>query len=214
MENKISKQFPYLFLVSLLTLIFLLQTTLTAHGSTEIQLPDGTTLDFAYYKQQNPDVVQAVGEDPTALADHYWNHGIQEGRLPKEGAKDVSASTVISLVNDYRNKNGLSSLSVDPVLMQAAQARARELADNQFFSHTRPADGSSWVTILGDARSSYKTLGENLARKQTSASNVVYAWTTSDSHKAVMLNAKVTGIGVGVAKSTSGDFYFALMVGK
>ena len=38
--------------------------------------------DPAYYANNNPDVVAAVGKDPTALYQHYLAYGKAEGRLP------------------------------------------------------------------------------------------------------------------------------------
>lgn len=179
-----------------------------------IKLPDGTDLDVNYYISQYPDIASTVGSDPKALPDHYWYYGIQEGRLPYDGAKDVGAATVLALVNDYRSENGLEALALDPVLVESAQQRARELADNQYFSHERPGDGSSWATILGRKKKSYKILGENLGRKQTAAVSVIDAWKASPSHNACMLNETFSFAGVGVAKSTAGEFYFVLHFGQ
>ena len=176
-----------------------------------IQLPDGTAFDFVYYEQQNPDVVQAIGNKPEDLANHYWLNGIQEGRLPFAGAKDVSASSVIALANDYRSKNGLEALAQDSFLMAAAQQRARELADSRSFAHTRP-NGEMWTTVLKGH--SLAHVAENLGRGQTSASSVIYAWQKSSSHNATLLDAKATKVGVGVAKGNDGQFYFWLIVSK
>lgn len=177
------------------------------------QLPDGTLFYADYYAEHNQDVVQALGSDAKVLADHYWYNGIPEGRLPYAGAKDVSASSVIALVNEYRSRNGLNSLAADPVLSAAAQARARELADNDFFAHTR-LDGSKWNTVLGKDRSTYTKVAENLGRGQSSASAVIYAWQKSPIHNQVMLLVPANKIGVGVAKSASGKFYFCLIIGQ
>jgi len=198
-----------------LSLLLLPVFTLTAFAAQNtVQLPDGSAFNSEYYAAQNSDVVDAVGGDASALADHYWYHGIQEGRKPYEGAKDVSASSVLALVNEYRAQNGLSAYAYDPTLQQAAQDRARELADSQFFGHTRPTDGSRWQTILGSNLKSYKIVGENLGRGQSSAASVIYAWKQSSSHNALLLHTAFSRAGVGVAKDMSGRFYFVLIVGN
>lgn len=46
------------------------------------QMPDGNVFDAEYYAQQNPDVVAALGTDPTLLYQHYLLCGQAEGRLP------------------------------------------------------------------------------------------------------------------------------------
>ncbi len=77
--------------------------------------------------------------------------------------------------------------SVDPELTRAAAIRAREIAES--FSHTRP-DGSSWSTV-SDAAS-----GENIARGHDSADRVMAAWMSSEGHRANILRASYTRIGV------------------
>ena len=97
------------------------------------------------------------------------------------------ADEVVRQVNQERNARGLSTLSVDPELTRAAAIRAREIAES--FSHTRP-DGSSWSTV-SDAAS-----GENIARGHDSADRVMTAWMSSEGHRANILRASYTRIGV------------------
>lgn len=52
--------------------------------------------DANYYAQQNPDVVAALGTDPTALYRHYVTHGQSEGR--KAHMNDISHIAVTSTV--------------------------------------------------------------------------------------------------------------------
>ncbi len=176
-----------------------------------VTLPDGSKFDAAYYAAANPDVVQSLGNDPEVLSRHYWEYGIAEGRLPYEGASDVSAATLIAQIDQYRTSNGLCSVVQDQTLMSAAQARARELADNELFAHTRP-DGAKWSTIFNT--SGYARVGENLARGSTlDDAKVMTGWKNSPSHNEIMLHKTMNRIGVGVAKSTSGKFYFCMIVG-
>ena len=145
---------------------------------------------------------------------HYWYYGIQEGRQPnKNTSYAVSASSVITLMNNYRAQNGIAACSTDSVLMTAAQERARELADNEMFAHSRP-DGSKWQTVLGDNLSLYVRVGENLGRGQSSATSAIYAWQHSTTHNALLLNSNMNSVGVGVAKSASGQYYFVLIAGQ
>ena len=115
------------------------------------------------------------------------------------------AAQVAALVNAARAEYGLPALTVDAKVQQAAQVRARESA--QSFSHTRP-DGSSFSTALTEAGVSYTRSGENIAYGQTTPQQVVQAWMDSAGHRANILDAGFTHIGVGYAV-VDGTAYWA-----
>ena len=104
------------------------------------------------------------------------------------------ASQVVALVNAERAKQGLSALTIDTKVQQAALVRAKESA--QSFSHTRP-NGSSFSTALTEAGVSYRTAGENIAYGQSTPQQVMNAWMNSSGHRANILTANYTTIGVG-----------------
>lgn len=104
------------------------------------------------------------------------------------------ASQVVELVNAERAKYGLSALTVDAKVQQAALVRAKESA--QSFSHTRP-NGSSFSTALTEAGVSYRRAGENIAYGQRTPQQVMNAWMNSSGHRANILNKDFTTIGVG-----------------
>lgn len=104
------------------------------------------------------------------------------------------ASQVVALVNAERTKQGLSALTIDTKVQQAALVRAKESA--QSFSHTRP-NGSSFSTALTKAGVSYRRAGENIAYGQSTPQQVMNAWMNSSGHRANILNANYTTIGVG-----------------
>ena len=104
------------------------------------------------------------------------------------------ASQVVALVNAERAKQGLSALTIDTKVQQAALVRAKESA--QSFSHTRP-NGSSFSTALTEAGVSYRTAGENIAYGQSTPQQVMNAWMNSSGHRVNILNANYTTIGVG-----------------
>ena len=97
------------------------------------------------------------------------------------------ADEVIRQTNMERTSRGLGTLRVDAGLNRAAAVRARELVES--FSHTRP-DGSSWSTVSSAAS------GENIARGHDSADRVMAAWMSSEGHRANILRAGFTRIGV------------------
>ena len=116
-----------------------------------------------------------------------------EQNAPGQSA-DAYAAEVVRLVNAERAKAGLSALRMDAGVTAAAQVRAREIVST--FSHTRP-DGRKCFTALEEAGVRYRGAGENIAYGQPSAAAVVNAWMNSPGHRANILNANFTTIGVG-----------------
>lgn len=101
---------------------------------------------------------------------------------------------VVALVNEERAKEGLNPVTLDAEISAAAQVRAHEAA--QSFSHTRP-NGTSCFTALKEAGISYKGAGENIAYGQATPAAVMNDWMNSSGHRANIMNAKYTKIGVG-----------------
>ncbi|MBQ3431126.1 CAP domain-containing protein [Candidatus Saccharibacteria bacterium] len=102
---------------------------------------------------------------------------------------------VFSLVNEEREKNGLSPLSWGTTCEAGAAVRARELMAS--YSHTRP-DGSSWETACPIPESGGWS-GENLmaGNAAVSPASVVTAWMNSPDHRANILNENFTHLSVG-----------------
>lgn len=112
------------------------------------------------------------------------------------------AREVVELVNQERAAEGLAPLSADPDLTDAAGVRADEIRDQ--FSHTRP-DGTSCFTALDATGANYRRAGENIAIGQQSPARVVAAWMDSPGHRANIMNANYSRIGVAV--ETAGGSY-------
>ena len=113
---------------------------------------------------------------------------------------------VVKLVNAERAKEGLSPLTVDTSVQAAAQVRAVEIQTS--FSHTRP-NGSSFSTALKEQNVSYRSAGENIAWGQRSPQEVVTAWMNSAGHRANIMNANFTKIGVGYYQNSNGTKYWS-----
>lgn len=113
---------------------------------------------------------------------------------------------VVELVNEERAKNGLSALTYDATLQRAAQVRAEEIVKN--FSHTRP-NGSNYSSVLKEFGIFARRSGENIAWGQKTPKEVVTAWMNSSGHRANILNADYTKIGVGCNISPSGTIYWS-----
>lgn len=115
------------------------------------------------------------------------------------------AEQVVALVNAERAKVGVGALTLDKEIETVALVRAQEIETS--FSHTRP-DGRSFSTALTDAGITFHGAGENIAWGQRSPEEVVNAWMNSEGHRANILNAKFTKIGVGYYRNSAGRNYW------
>ena len=102
---------------------------------------------------------------------------------------------VYEITNNYRSLVGVSSLTLDSSLVEAASIRAKELSDS--FSHTRP-NGSSCFTVLSELGISYGTAGENIAAGYSSSQSVMEGWRSSSAHYQNIISSKFKKIGIGV----------------
>ena len=102
---------------------------------------------------------------------------------------------VYEITNNYRSLVGVSSLTLDSSLVEAANIRAKELSDS--FSHTRP-NGSSCFTVLSELGISYGTAGENIAAGYSSSQSVMEGWRSSSGHDQNIISSKFKKIGIGV----------------
>ena len=130
----------------------------------------------------------------------------------KEEAKVTSEiQQVVNLTNQERAKAGLKALQIDTKLTQSAQAKSQDMKNKNYFSHTSPTYGSPFDQMKSMGIS-YKSAAENIAMGQRTPAEVVDAWMKSPGHKANIMNASFTHIGVGL--SDSGYYWTQQFIGK
>lgn len=125
--------------------------------------------------------------------------------LTHESARSYLAAVlpleVVDLTNAERVVNNVGTVSEHPLLTAAAKAKAEDMARLQYFSHTGP-DGKSPWTWIKERGYVYASAGENLAVRFDESADVVRAWMASPGHRANIVRAGYTEIGVGVAGGT------------
>lgn len=114
-------------------------------------------------------------------------------------AANISPDEVIRLTNEKRAQNGLSPVSLNSTLSQAAQAKGADMLNKDYWAHVAPDGTQPWKFFI-DFGYRYRYAGENLARDFTNPSSAVDAWMASPSHKENMLNPKYKDIGVAVVE--------------
>ena len=103
---------------------------------------------------------------------------------------------VWELVNSERAKYGLQPLTLSKTLSDGARMKSKDMHDNRYFSHTSPTYGSPF-DMMRSLGITYRTAGENIAMGYASPEAVVKAWMNSKGHRANILSASYTEIGVG-----------------
>ena len=192
-------------------------------------LRGGPSTSFTVYTTLNAgDTVQVIGKiDNFYLAVTNTNYVgmIREDLITKTNGNNQSgenttpsilpntAETVLTLINNARNENGLPSLQIDNLLNSTAQTKANDMVENNYFSHTSPTYGSPFE-MMQNAGITYKVAGENIAGNN-SVENAVKSWLASQEHKANILSNAYNYIGIGVEPSdTYGYVIVAMFIGK
>jgi uncharacterized protein YkwD len=112
-------------------------------------------------------------------------------------ASQISADSVLKLVNKSRESAGLSDLSFNDHLMSAAQDKLNDMIKNDYFAHTSPAGINPWHWFEKDGYN-YQYAGENLAINFTTAEDEHKAWMNSPAHKKNILSPNFDEIGIAV----------------
>jgi uncharacterized protein YkwD len=113
------------------------------------------------------------------------------------GATANSVATMLAQVNALRSKLGLAALTPDARLMRAAQRQSEELARLGALTHEPPSgDLSARVGRMGYR---FGLVEENLALGMVDPTKVLRAWLRSPGHRANLLRAEVSRIGIGYA---------------
>ena len=131
--------------------------------------------------------------------------------IPQEDSSVLAfENEVIRLVNEQRSKNGLKPLTANWELSRVARYKSQDMVDNRYFSHTSPTYGTPFqmIRVFG---LTYRTAGENIAYGQRTPQTVVNAWMNSSGHRANILNASYTQIGVGYV--SSGHYWTQMFIG-
>ncbi|HHW46024.1 MAG TPA: SafA/ExsA family spore coat assembly protein [Clostridiales bacterium] len=117
---------------------------------------------------------------------------------------------VISLTNQQRSKYGLKPLTHNWELSRVARIKSQDMHDRNYFSHNSPTYGSPF-TMIKNFGISYRTAGENIAKGYATPQAVVNGWMNSSGHRANILNASFTQIGVGYY--ASGHYWTQMFIG-
>src|SRR5665647_669738 len=113
---------------------------------------------------------------------------------------------VAAMINNVREQNGLNAIAADGLLNEVATIRSQDLINRNYFSHYTP-EGTNVFDVMRANGVSYRCAGENLAQSAPASvgtpEGFMNAWINSPTHKANILRAQYTKIGVSMAEMDS-----------
>lgn len=168
-------------------------TTTTSKATTPPKTSTGTT------KTSAPKVV-TTPKAPTVIT------------TPPTGVSQ-DEQVLLDLVNKARAEAGVGPLQFDEELMKVARLKAKDMVDNNYFSHQSPTYGSPF-DMMRQFGISFKTAGENIAGNRT-VEGAFKAWMNSEGHKKNILNAGFNYTGIGIVDSPKyGKMLVQQFIGK
>ena len=91
-----------------------------------------------------------------------------------------------------------------------ARYKSQDMLNNRYFSHNSPTYGTPFQMMKAFGLS-FRTAGENIARGHATPQAVVNGWMNSSGHRANILNASYTQIGVGYV--AQGNYWTQMFTG-
>lgn len=119
---------------------------------------------------------------------------------------------VTSLTNRERAEAGCGDLRTDERLRDAARGHSRDMATNDYFSHTAP-DGRSPFDRMR-AAGYPDPAAENIAMGYRTPADVVAGWMDSDGHRRNLLDCSYRATGVGLHHGPHGRPYWTQVFGR
>jgi hypothetical protein len=113
----------------------------------------------------------------------------------------IEVNALVDGTDQSRVANGLPALQVSTMLQEAAQEKANDMATKGYFAHTSPQGLTPWYWFE-NVGYSFSYAGENLAVNFSDSQDVTNAWMNSSEHRANILSADFTQVGIATAQGT------------
>ncbi len=126
---------------------------------------------------------------------------------PQVGESGAAAECrILALTNALRERAGVPPLRLERRLSRAARWLARDMAANDYLSHTDRRGRFIDERIPACGYDDYTAIGENLGGGQTTAEEVVACWMRSPSHRANLLSPQFSEMGAALACSRASRY--------
>lgn len=116
---------------------------------------------------------------------------------PEPAPSDFSAmqNEMLGYINAARAQHNLAPLTLDTALCNGAYLKSKDMAENNYFSHTSPTYGSPF-NMMKSLGISYRAAAENIA-KNTSVQSAHNAFMNSTGHRQNILGSSYKKVGLG-----------------
>lgn len=156
------------------------------------------------------------------LADTLGSNNANQGSPYQTFTLDATSTSIMNLVNQHRAANSLPPLNYSPVLTFAAKLQSDQMAQQSTVQGLYEAMSHTLLGVALPTMSSrasyagyeYTYLGENIAFGYGDAASVMDAWMSSAGHRANILDANYTEIGVTVKYNPEGVPYYTQVFGR
>ncbi len=160
-------------------------------------------------------VVHLPNDTVGAVASWYTKPYVEQQQPPSNNNSYASQEEqyMLQLINQEREKAGLSPLKMDKDLVKLARLKSQDMIDYNYFSHTSPTYGSPFQ-MMNDFGIQYRYAGENIAGNR-SVDSAHQALMNSSGHRANILNANYNYIGIGIVDGGPyGKMFTQMFVGR
>jgi len=162
--------------------------------------------------------------DLTPTADVYLPYVARHGAAEPTPDPSVippddlaNEGSILDLINQQRAAQGLPPLNLLPELTQAARRHSRDMADNDFTSHTG-TDGTNAGERMEEAGYSWIVWGEIIGWGFGGDAGSMMDWwmNQSPSHRAVILDPQFQDVGIGYAVNPDSTYghYWTVVFGR
>lgn len=127
-------------------------------------------------------------------------------------ASDITIQQVLDETNQRRSSNGLSELTINNILSDAARRKASDMFTFDYWAHVNPKNGTEPWRFFDAVGYTYRYAGENLARDFGTTPPMVQAWMDSPTHRENLLSSHYVDTGIAVVNGTLGGIETTLVV--
>jgi uncharacterized protein YkwD len=165
-----------------------------------------TALGLAVLAEREPAAGKKHGKHNKKKKKHNKGNGGSGGGSGGGYSPDGEERAFLDLINDYRRRNGVGSLSLQDQLGAAAEFHSEDMAQKNYFDHRLSNGNSPEKNMERFGYTNWTHSGENIAAGFESARQVMDAWQHSNEHDRNMRSGAFTEIGIGRAYSQNSKY--------
>ncbi|WP_345240385.1 CAP domain-containing protein [Pontibacillus salipaludis] len=158
------------------------------------------TVFYDKHEQNTVTAVQIISEELEQQKEGFFGE-------PSTALKEGFEYQLFDLTNAARVEDGLSVLTWDEAVKTTARDHSKDMAVNNYFSHTNP-EGQSPFDRMTEDGIAYRTAGENLAAGQSSSIFAHEGLMNSIGHRENILHKDFERLAIGVAFNEEAQPYY------